>query len=234
MKPRLILLLGALALASCSECLTPHGEIVEREMTLFSDASHIEVSDGIRIVFSDEVPAGQAIVRTHDNVQPYVEARTDGDRILFGIDARRFRNLDVTITTSPVPYSRFTASGGSEMRMPQQVSLREVTFVVSGGSKALFTCECDEAMIDCSGGSEIACTGRCDRSVINCSGGSRLYGYDFPARVSEVVVSGGSRLEVTVTESLTGENSGGSVIFCKGNPNILNINNSGGSTTERL
>lgn len=44
-------------------------------------------------------------------------------------------------------------------------------------------------------------------------------------------VSGGSVLSITVTEALTGENSGGSKIYYKGRPSILNVENSGGSQT---
>lgn len=227
------LLLGALAMVSCTDCLTPEGEMVERNMEIPADADGVEVADGMHLVFSENVPAGHVVVRTHGNVQPYVVAEVHGGRILFRVDARRFKNLDVTLTTSPDPYRHFTASGGSRMHLPDELSLPQATCTVSGGSEASMALVCENLAVDCSGGSELVCTGRCDVAGIVCSGGSRFLGYDLPIRTASVEVSGGSSLELTVSESLTGENSGGSTIFCKGDPAILTVNNTGGSTVVR-
>lgn len=54
---------------------------------------------------------------------------------------------------------------------------------------------------------------------------------DFATETATVDISGGSDLEITVTGSLTGDNSGGSHIRYKGTPSYMNINNTGGSTT---
>lgn len=93
---------------------------------------------------------------------------------------------------------------------------------------------CDTASIECSGGSELTLTGASANANIICSGGSRCYAYDFAAQTATVDISGGSNLEITVTESLTGDNSGGSHIRYKGSPSYLNINNTGGSTTSAV
>lgn len=73
----------------------------------------------------------------------------------------------------------------------------------------------------------------CTTAEIDCSGGSVFHGYDLAVESAEVENSGGSRIELSVMQSLTGENSGGSVIFYKGSPSILNVNNSGGSQTVK-
>lgn len=91
---------------------------------------------------------------------------------------------------------------------------------------------CNAASIICSGGSELNIKGESATADINCSGGSRCYAYDFATETAIVDISGGSNLEITVTESLTGDNSGGSHIHYKGTPSYLNINNTGGSTTS--
>ncbi len=228
-----ILLFGVLTMVSCTGFLEPEGELVERNMDIPTDITGIEITDGMQLVFNDEIPTGQAVVRTHNNVQPYIKAKIDYGRILFEVDARRFKNLDVTIVTAPIPYNNFTASGGSKMYMRDRHTCQKASFSISGGSKAMFACECETATINCSGGSEIVCEGRCNHVAIDCSGGSYFYGYDFATQVAEVVVSGGSHLEVDVSESLSGENSGGSIIYCKGTSTILNINNHDGSTIVR-
>ena len=227
----LLLFFGTLTMTACTDYLEPEGEIVERSIEIPADINRIEIADGIRLEFNDEIPVGQAIISTHGNIQPYVATEANHGRLLFDISARRFKNLKVTIWVSPIPYNDFTASGGSQINMPNRQSLSVVKFTLSGGSKAKIDCSCEKATINCSGGWQILCKGQCNRIVIDCSGGSQYYGYDFPTQIAEVLVSGGSHLEITASESLTGENSGGSKIYYKGNPSILNVNNSGGSET---
>ncbi|WP_278339156.1 GIN domain-containing protein, partial [Alistipes putredinis] len=146
-------------------------------------------------------------------------------------DARRFKNLEVTITTSPASYHTFIASGGSEIYSPEMQNLVKASFIISGGSHAKISATCDTASIECSGGSELTLTGASANANIICSGGSRCYAYDFATETATVDISGGSDLEITVTGSLTGDNSGGSHIRYKGTPSYMNINNTGGSTT---
>ena len=222
---------AAFAMISCSDYITPDGEIVECDMEIPAAAEGIEIADGMKLVLSEETPAGTAVIRTHFNIQQYIKAETAGDRIVFTVDARRFKDLDVTITTSPASYRSFTASGGSRISSSEPFTASEATITLSGGSHASLATTCSTMAIDCSGGSELTLKGTCDNADINCSGGSHCYAYDFSTAKATVNISGGSGLEITVTESLTGDNSGGSRIRYKGTPALLNINNSGGSTT---
>ncbi len=224
--------LSVLTFASCADdYLEPEGYIVERNIQLSPEAIGIEIADGMQLVLDDKIPTGQAIVRTHENIQSHILKKVVQGRIIFEMDTRRFRNINVTITLSPLSYNNFIASGGSKINMSSQLVLPKAAFTVSGGSSASVACECNDVTIDCSGGSSITCSGRCDHIIIDCSGGSRIYGYDFPTKTAEVNVSGGSHIEINVTESLTGENSGGSRIYYKGDPHFLIINNNGGSAT---
>lgn len=234
MKRSLIAIaVSLLTLTSCADYLTPDGEITEREIEIPTAAEGIEITDGMRLVLDETIPAGTAIIRTHENIQPYIKAETDRDNTIFTVDARRFKNLEVTITTSPASYRTFMASGGSEIYSPEMQDLaKEASFIISGGSHAKISATCDTASIECSGGSELTLTGASANANIICSGGSRCYAYDFAAQTATVDISGGSHLEITVTESLTGDNSGGSHIRYKGTPSYLNINNTGGSTTS--
>lgn len=226
--------IGLLSLTSCADYLTPDGEITEREIELPTAAEGIEITDGMRLVLDEAIPAGTAIIRTHENIQPYIKAETNRNRTIFTVDARRFKNLDVTITTSPAPYSTFTASGGSEIYSPEMQNLAKASFIISGGSHAKMAATCGTASIECSGGSEIDLTGASANADITCTGGSYCYGYDFATETANVDISGGSHLEITVAEALTGDNSGGSHIRYKGSPSYLNINNTGGSTTSAV
>lgn len=223
---------AAFAMISCSDYITPDGEIVECDMEIPAAAEGIEIADGMKLGLSEEIPAGTAVIRTHFNIQQYIKAETAGDRIIFTVDARRFKDLDVTITTSPASYHDFTASGGSEIYSPETIRATTAAFTLSGGSRATLSAACGTAVVNCSGGSELTLKGSGDKADIVCSGGSRCYAYGFDTAAATVDISGGSALEITVPESLTGDNSGGSHIRYKGVPARLNVNNSGGSTTS--
>lgn len=214
MKRYLLLFVGVLAMTSCSETLTPEGEIVDRKIEVSDAVDRIEIGDGMTLVLTEDLPVGEVLIRTHGNVQPYIGVETDADKITFTIQARRFRNLDVTVEASLVQYRDFSVSGGANLFTDGALALPEAVFTVSGGSQAVFSGACTSARIDC-------------------SGGSVFHGYGLSAGIAEVENSGGSRLEITVTQSLAGENSGGSVLLYKGDPSKLNVNNSGGSQTIR-
>ena len=219
MKRSLIAIaVSLLTLTSCADYLTPDGEITEREIEIPTAAEGIEITNGMRLVLDESIPSGTAIIRTHGNIQSYIKAETNRNRTIFTVDARRFKNLDVTITISPASYNTFTASGGSEIYSPEMQNLAEASFIISGGSHAKISATCGTASIECSGGSEIDLTGASANANIICSGGSRCYAYDFAAQTATVDISGGSHLEITVAEALTGDNSGGSHIRYKGPP----------------
>ena len=184
---------GAAFLAACSDYIVPEGEITDRNMTIPGNIYEIEVGDGIKLVLDNEIPAGQAVIRTHENVQQYIKAEFDRDDVIFTVDARRYKNLDVTVIASLSQYRDFTASGGSEIYSADAMLLDDASFDLSGGSN--------------------------------------FSGYDLSVARADVDVSGGSVLSITVTDALTGEISGGSKIYYKGRPSILNIENSGGSQT---
>ena len=224
--------IGLLTLTSCADYLTPEGEITEREIELPAAAEGIEITNGMRLVLDESIPSGTAIIRTHENIQPYIKAETDRNNTIFSVDARRFKNLDVTITTSPASYNTFTASGGAQLYAPDMITIQDGRFIASGGAMMTLSASCNAASIICSGGSELNLKGESATADINCSGGSRCYAYDFAAQTATVDISGGSHLEITVAEALTGDNSGGSPIHYKGTPSYLNINNTGGSTTS--
>ena len=155
MKRSLIAIaVSLLTLTSCADYLTPDGEITEREIEIPTAAEGIEITDGMRLVLDETIPAGTAIIRTHGNIQSYIKAETNRNRTIFTVDARRFKNLEVTITTSPASYHTFIASGGSEIYSPEMQNLVKASFIISGGSHAKISATCDTASIECSGGSD--------------------------------------------------------------------------------
>ena len=125
---------GAAFLAACSDYIVPEGEITDRNMTIPGNIYEIEVGDGIKLVLDNEIPAGQAVIRTHENVQQYIKAEFDRDDVIFTVDARRYKNLDVTVIASLSQYRDFTASGGSEIYSADAMLLDDASFDLSGGS----------------------------------------------------------------------------------------------------
>lgn len=113
MKASMFIAIAALSLASCTDYLTPEGEVVEREIEIPQSINEIEIGDGMTLILSDDVPAGKAVIRTHGNIQPYIKAEIRGDEVIFTVDAHRFKDLEVTVSASLVQYNDFTASGGS-------------------------------------------------------------------------------------------------------------------------
>lgn len=234
MKNYFIIALAALTMISCGNYLTPDGEIVERDMEIPVGIGGIEVGDGIKLNISNDVPAGTAVVRTHFNIHPYIKANISNDRISFFVDARRHKDLDITITASPDSYHNFTATGGSRINSSEPFTATSSAIILSGGSRATLAASCGSIAIDCSGGSELTLTGGCETADIICSGGSHCYINDFPTTKTDVDISGGSGL--TLTGECSTANiicSGGSYCHAYGFPTAKAVvDNSGGSVLE--
>ena len=60
-----------------------------------------------------------------------------------------------------------------------------------------------------------------------------LYAFPLACRTFDGNLSGGSHVEISVSESLRADNSGGSTLYYKGDPQQLIVNNSGGSTVSK-
>lgn len=121
------------------------------------------------------------------------------------------------------------ASGGSNVDAQGVFTGENIRLMTSGGSDTRIEVDTVVLELESSGGSDLTLRGKADRAVITVSGGSDLHASRFEVREAEIEAGGGSDVEITVTESLTANISGGSDLSYGGEPRYTNIDASGGA-----
>lgn len=114
---------------------------------------------------------------------------------------------------------RIATSGGGSLELDVQVGKIDMT--VSGGGHLIGHIIFTDATLTATGGSGVELTGHGDNlTVLDASGGSQIRLADFPVTSADITMSGGSQADISVTDNLSVNLSGGSAVHYKGNPNI--------------
>lgn len=229
---RLLILLCAVLAISCTERLTPEGDVITQSRTFNTAVNILKVADGIEAYCDNELPDGTVEVTTNSNIHPYVEVLTDDGALIIRLKRGfRYNHLTVKVHLSANLFDMFDASGGSKIICDQIIDRENLIIGASGGS--IVDCEenilCTNLNISASGGSEIEVNGMCKKLNAYLSGGSELEADELLAVSVLSYMSGGSRMSIIVEESLVVNASGGSEVYYSGSPSELVSNLSGGS-----
>jgi hypothetical protein len=139
---------------------------------------------------------------------------------------RQYRT-EFTITMPDLAAVDFSGGVVSDVMGFQE--LDDLNFALSGASRVKFNGQVQNVNISLSGGSQLQLLGGLTHLESEISGGSYLDTYSSAAQTAGILASGGSQAKVLVINQLNAEASGGSRIFYKGNPPIVNRNTSGGA-----
>lgn len=232
MKKIILLCIAAAAAVACNDKIKPSGNLltVERDVAEFNA---IVVAGGISAtVTMGEEPSLK--ITADDNVLPYIETFVKDGALNVRVKRHTsFRgNPTLRVAIGAVELSKCSASGGSSFKFVNQLTAPGLSIDLSGGSRYTGSVEAGEVNVVLSGGSFMETAGTATLLNLECSGGSVFGSFSFAADEVTANLSGGSRATLTVNEKLTAKASGGSTFLYRGNPPIVNRDESGGSTIE--
>ncbi len=236
MKSKLLLFTLAVATLLCGcEKLRPEGEFTIEEIPLQGDPHRIAVGSGFTLTLSDDIPAGVIRIGAHENIHEYIVCRETNDEVSIWLDTSRpYNRLELQAWASPASFDELEASGGSHIGLGTAIQAETALVTLSGGSSLEGAFDCGTLTAWLSGGSHASLSGTADTfSLSDCSGGSVVRAFPLACRAFNGTLSGGSHVEISVSESLHADNSGGSALYYKGDPQQLVVNNSGGSTVTK-
>lgn len=230
-----ILTLAVAALLCGCEKLRPEGAFTVEEITLQGDPHRIAVGSGFTLTLSDDIPEGVIRIGAHENIHEYIVFDETGDQVSIYLETSRpYDRLQLEAWASPATFDALEASGGSRIEADDMPAAESLLLTLSGGSTMEGEVSCGTLTAYLSGGSRATLSGTANTfSLPDCSGGSRVNAFPLECRAFDGNLSGGSRVEISVSESLHAENSGGSALYYKGDPQQLVVNNSGGSTVTK-
>lgn len=208
------------------------GEIVEQTHEV-DEFQRLEVghSFDVEVVAGDE-PSVR--VEADDNVMEHVAARVSGDtlrvRLRPGFQVRD-ATLRATVTTPGL--EEIHASGAARVRMDGVVDGGRLRVESSGASEIVARVEVAEVDVVSSGASTVRLDGSADTALLEASGSSDLALGELRTDATDARLSGASRADVRVDDTLEAALSGSSALTYHGDPTITEESISGVSRLER-
>lgn len=221
-------LLSVLVLAACIPGIAGSGRVVTEDRTVPA-WTKLAVHNGMTVTTSVGTPS--LTVRTDDNLLGYIETFVEGDTLV--VRQRPGTALYSTVAEvfiSNPALESVEVTGGSHL-VGVATPTMEFRMTVSGGSHAeVVGLSSDWMRFDTSGGSHATASGGVRELVLVDSGGSHVNAASLTASIATVNVSGGSHLDLTVSNTIEGDVSGGSHVTVYGRPPVTRLSVTGGST----
>lgn len=237
MRKVILGLMLILAVSSCGKGIKAKGPITTKNIEI-GTFDKVSVSDGLRLVVTMG-DVERADVTAAESLHPYIEVYVRENTLHIGvIDRYWFRKMSSSDTPEIHVYAKsindLEGSGGARIVGTNKITGSRMDVDISGGGYC--ECDMDVTMLDAevSGGGKLKLSGIANSFDLGTSGGSRCECFDLITDNTNVDVSGGGVVQVTVNTILNVEASGGSRVQYKGVGNIGRNDISGGSSVSRV
>jgi hypothetical protein len=222
------LLLVLLTSVACGKHLTGSGNVVSRELPVAS-FSKLQVSHGFSVRVSIGAPSALT-VRVDDNIVNELDVGVASDALRIGLKGGTSvsqATLEADVTAPSL--SAIEASGGSTITPTAPIESSPFTLTMSGASRFDGSLALSEGTVGLSGASDAALSGTASRLTATLSGASHLDAPDLTVNALTIDLSGASRGEVNVTQTISASASGASNLTYEGSPTFTRKEKSGGS-----
>ncbi len=226
-----------IVLSSCSfpgmVSVRPEGAYISKDINPESFES-ISVSSGFELLLTQDSVQSMS-VETYENIFKHLEIVIVDNTLMIspkeGVNF--FGDTKVKIHIKTPVLKELSLSGGSRAELVNEWEGENIDVSLSGGSRIFGQTNVKFLEMDLSGGSRSELRGVVDYISIGSSGGSKSRHLDMQARKCNASISGGGSLEISVSDSLEVDCSGGSRVHYKGSP-VISSELSGGSNLEKV
>lgn len=225
-------LLAATLLLSTSACAGVHGSgtIVRSQKSDLPAFTAIDLGGGLEATVRQGAPG--LVLEGDDNIVRLYEVTVDGEVLKVhpknGVLLSPSRPVTALITL-PV-LRKVDASGGVDVLVESGVE-KELALDLSGGVDFKAGALALAALkLEASGGVKVELSGAAEAADLDLSGGVKLDAQALAAKTVTLDASGGCNVDVTATQAISGEVSGGVDIVVRGNPPKSRLTGSGGTS----
>ncbi len=217
----------SLLFSSCifSPTINGNGKVVRQERKL-SDFDELEVSRGMNVYLTQGTHFA-VTVEADENLLSVIETEVDGDvlKVSSNANIKKAKSKKVYITLPQL--ERLEAFAGSNI-YSEKFDINKLELSASAGSNLKLNTHAVQLELSASAGSNIKLEGRCEKFSAKVSSGSNIRANELSAKSSELKVSSGANIWISVEEELNASASSGGNIFYYGNPDNTEINRSSG------
>jgi hypothetical protein len=234
--PLILIAMTLITLVSLSACnlnaLTGSGNVVSQEYD-FAGFDEVDIGHAFiaTITPGDEF---SVVVRIDDNLVEHLVVEQDGNRVRVGLQQGTIATratMEVDITMPRLAW--LNASGASQAQLNGLMLDDNFTGEASGASQIHGDVDAVDMVLEASGASTVFLAGTAGNVAANASGASTIDLTELAAIDAQTEASGASNITVNIEGILDADASGASNIFYLGQPEMGNINTSGGSNVEQ-
>ncbi len=174
-------------------------------------------------------------IEADDNILAKIDTYVEGNTLVIKIRD----NWSINYKGAMRAYVTFTElkaleiSGAVNATSESTIETDRFSLDAAGASNVTLPLRVRELDTDCSGATKITLSGSAERHHMDASGATSLYAFDLRTETTKIDLSGASKAEIAVAESLSVEASGASKVTFRGNPRIQNIDASGASKVRK-
>ncbi|MBR9998083.1 MAG: DUF2807 domain-containing protein [Cyclobacteriaceae bacterium] len=223
--------LTCLTLQSCVFSDGNFGPRLEEERNV-GNFTALKVTSGIDVTLRQGNRAEVIIIAGENNMDD-VKSDVIDNELRLSVDGNWFHSNHVEAWITFVDLESLDISAGSDVESESLLKLGNIRIEASSGSDLKLTLEANEVELRASSGSDASLTGSARSLTAKASSGSDINAYDFEVENAVLELSSGSDVKAWVTGSLEVDASSGSDVYYKGDPDLLNIDTSGGSDVNK-
>ena len=212
--------------------ITGSGNVVSQEYD-FAGFDEVDISHAFIATISpgDEF---SVVVRVDDNLVEHLVVEQEGNRVRVGLEQGAIATratMEVDITMPRLTW--LNASGASQVQLNGLLLDDNFTGEASGASQIHGDVDAVDMVLEASGASTVFLAGTAGNVRATASGASTIDLTELAAIDAQTEASGASNVTVNIEGILDADASGASKIFYLGQPEMGNINTSGGSDVEQ-
>ena len=172
-------------------------------------------------------------ITTDDNILKYLDINKTGNTLKIELSGGSVSPTTLRGEISMPGIAGINLSGGTKAAITGFNSNESFSVTLSGGSVLTGDIVSGDTGFGISGGSRVTLTGSGRDLMVRSSDGSEINLDEFPVNKADINIDGGGRSFINVNGRLDTVLTGGSELYYTGNPEMGNVNVSGGSKLEK-
>ncbi len=240
MKTQINLIIGLFVIVLLSSCgkdqirIDPSSNITSTTHDIV-DFTEVRLSSEFNAIVSFSETEESVVIEANENLQEFITVEEKGGALVIGfkknLNITGNSTLNVKIVTREV--NDFSATGESTFTVLDKITSDRVNVDLTGESSFTAELASKDLTFDITGDSKIDLTGTVDNVDAKLTGESDMTDYDFTCKALDINLTGESKAQMTVTETIRVTASGESQLFYKGDASIEKQTTTGNSKVEK-
>ena len=209
-----------------------NGNVIAKNRSISSDFVRIKASSGIDVYLTENGESG-LVVEADENLHELIETEVKNGTLYIGTKKNIWSARAKKVHVSVEKLIELEVTSGAELTTENTLKADDLKIVATSGAE--FNLHLNVNNLDCesSSGSNVNIDGEANNFKVSSSSGSVIDAFGLETLRCTAKASSGSNIKVSVDKSFDGNASTGANIQFKGNPEVINTNDSSGGNVRK-